>query len=71
MPMQTICARTDVDLFDRAHSIISANTSLAEQIVCPWGAFSRLEGIVRDMVQHEREHVDEIRRALALSGHAG
>jgi hypothetical protein len=43
---------------------------LAEQIVCPWGAFSRLEGIVQDMIQHEREHVEEIRRALALGGHA-
>ncbi len=30
------------------------------QILCPWGKYSTLTGIVDDMIEHEQEHIHDI-----------
>jgi len=35
-------------------------TRFEGQIMCPWNKYSAIDGIVRDMVNHEAEHLDDI-----------
>ncbi len=37
---------------------------LAGQMVCPWKALSTVERLIGDMANHEREHTEDIRRAV-------